>query len=458
MFNFYKSNKIYYLSSMALAGPVVISQLGHTLVQTADTIIVGQFAGTISLAAVSLVHSVFMVVLVIGLGIAFGLTPLIAQENGRSNYQECAKLLSNSFWLNIISAIILFLAVYYGSMYAMQHADQDPEVVKTAKPYLLILSLSILPLMVFNTFKQFAEGLGFTKQAMNITIWGNVLNVVLAIILVKGMFGIEPMGVRGVGIATLIDRILMMAVMAWYVLSSKNFKRYIQHFSIRFIDFSRIKQVLKIGAPVAMQFVFEIGAFAGAALIAGKIGATEQAAHQTAITLAAMTYMMASGIASAATIKIGNSFGNKNYFRLQKFATVSYHLVIVFMLICALIFAVFNQYLPYIISKDLTVIAMAAPLLIIAGMFQLFDGTQVVGLGVLRGMGDVNIPTFITFFAYWVVGLPVAYYLGIELQIGVKGIWYGLTLGLLTSSVLLFLRYRYMIQKKLITQVDLSIH
>lgn len=443
---------------MALAGPVVISQLGHTLVQTADTIIVGQFAGTISLAAVSLVHSVFMVVLVIGLGIAFGLTPLIAQENGRSNYQECAKLLSNSFWLNIISAIILFLAVYYGSMYAMQHADQDPEVVKTAKPYLLILSLSILPLMVFNTFKQFAEGLGFTKQAMNITIWGNVLNVVLAIILVKGMFGIEPMGVRGVGIATLIDRILMMAVMAWYVLSSKNFKRYIQHFSIRFIDFSRIKQVLKIGAPVAMQFVFEIGAFAGAALIAGKIGATEQAAHQTAITLAAMTYMMASGIASAATIKIGNSFGNKNYFRLQKFATVSYHLVIVFMLICALIFAVFNQYLPYIISKDLTVIAMAAPLLIIAGMFQLFDGTQVVGLGVLRGMGDVNIPTFITFFAYWVVGLPIAYYLGIELQIGVKGIWYGLTLGLLTSSVLLFLRYRYMIQKKLITQVDLSLH
>lgn len=442
---------------MALAGPVVISQLGHTLVQTADTIIVGQFAGTISLAAVSLVHSVFMVVLVIGLGIAFGLTPLIAQENGRSNYQECAKLLSNSFWLNIISAIILFLAVYYGSMYAMQHADQDPEVVKTAKPYLLILSLSILPLMVFNTFKQFAEGLGFTKQAMNITIWGNVLNVVLAIILVKGMFGIEPMGVRGVGIATLIDRILMMAVMAWYVLSSKNFKRYIQHFSIRFIDFSRIKQVLKIGAPVAMQFVFEIGAFAGAALIAGKIGATEQAAHQTAITLAAMTYMMASGIASAATIKIGNSFGNKNYFRLQKFATVSYHLVIVFMLICALIFAVFNQYLPYIISKDLTVIAMAAPLLIIAGMFQLFDGTQVVGLGVLRGMGDVNIPTFITFFAYWVVGLPVAYYLGIELQIGVKGIWYGLTLGLLTSSVLLFLRYRYMIQKKLIHQVDLSL-
>lgn len=428
---------------MALAGPVVISQLGHTLVQTADTIIVGQFAGTISLAAVSLVHSVFMVVLVIGLGIAYGLTPLIAQENGRSNYQECAKLLSNSFWLNLISGILLFLLVYFGSMYTMQHADQDPRVVETAKPYLLILSLSILPLMLFNTFKQFAEGLGFTKQAMNITIWGNVLNVVLAIILVKGMFGIKPMGVSGVGIATLIDRILMMLVMAWYVLKSSNFKRYISHFSIRFIDTERLKKILRIGAPVAMQYVFEIGAFAGAALIAGKIGALEQAAHQTAITLAAMTYMMASGIASAATIKVGNSFGNKNYFRLEKFATVSYHLVLLFMIICAIIFAVFNQYLPVLISKDTAVIALAAHLLIIAGMFQLFDGTQVVGLGILRGMGDVNIPTLITFFAYWVVGLPTAYYLGVKTSIGVQGIWYGLTLGLLTSSILLFFRYRH---------------
>jgi len=440
---------MYYLSTAALAGPVVISQLGHTLVQTADTIIVGQFAGTISLAAVSLVHSVFMVVLVIGLGISYGLTPLIAQENGRSNLKECAQLLSNSLWLNIVAAILLFVTVYYGSMYAMQHADQDPLVVETAKPYLLILSMSILPLMIFNTFKQFAEGLGYTKQAMNISIWGNVLNIILAIILVKGMFGIPAMGVKGVGIATLIDRILMMLVMVWYVLRSKNFKRYIDHFRIKFIDINRIKKILKIGAPVAMQYVFEIGAFAAAALIAGKIGAIQQAAHQTAITLAAMTYMMASGIAAAATIKIGNSYGNKNYFRLQKFASVSYHLVIVFMIICALIFAIFNQYLPYLISKDLEVIALAAPLLIIAGMFQLFDGTQVVGLGVLRGIGDVNIPTFITFFAYWVVGLPIAYLLGITLELGVKGIWYGLTIGLLTSSCLLFFRYRHIVRTRL---------
>ncbi|OUL61999.1 MATE family efflux transporter [Flavobacterium sp. AJR] len=445
----YKSNKIYYQSTITLAGPVVISQLGHTLVQTLDTVIIGHYAGTISLAAVSLVHSVFMVVLVIGLGVAYGLTPLIAQENGKSNFKECAELLSNSLWLNVASSIFLFLVVYYGSMFAMQHADQDPQVVETAKPYLLILSLSIIPLMIFQTFKQFAEGLGFTKQAMSITIWGNVLNVIIAVILVKGMFGIEPMGVKGVGIATLIDRILMMLVMMWYVLRSENFRIYLHHFSVKFIDFSKIAKVVKIGLPVAMQYVFEIGVFAVAALMAGHIGAIEQAAHQTAITLAAMTYMMAGGIASAATIKVGNSFGNKNYKRLQKFAYASYHLVIIFMMFFAVIFTIFNQYLPYLITNDVNVVALAAQLLIIAAIFQLFDGTQVVGLGTLRGMGDVNIPTFITFVAYWIIGLPAAYVLGMHFNLGVNGIWYGLTLGLLTSSVLLYLRFRYVMNKVL---------
>lgn len=198
-----------------------------------------------------------------------------------------------------------------------------------------------------------------------------------------------------------------------------------------------------------MQYIFEIGAFAVAALMAGKIGAMEQAAHQTAITFVAMTYMMASGIASAATIKVGNSFGSKNFLRIQKFALVSYHLVIVFMLFFAVIFTLFNQYLPHIITNDPAVISLAAKLLIIAGLFQLFDGTQVVGLGTLRGLGDVKIPTFITFFAYWIIGLPVAYLLGLRLNIGVEGIWYGLTLGLLASSVLLYFRSQYIIKNKL---------
>jgi len=176
--------------------------------------------------------------------------------------------------------------------------------------------------------------------------------------------------------------------------------------------------------------------------MAGILGAAEQASHQIAINLAAMTYMMASGIASAVTIQIGNSFGKKNFPRLFKFANAGYHIVLIFMSIAAIIFAVFNQYLPWIFTSDTLVISMAAQLLIIAGLFQLFDGTQVVGLGILRGMTDVNKPTFIVFFAYWIVGLPISYLLGIHMNMGLQGIWYGLTIGLMTSSILLFLRYR----------------
>lgn len=432
----------YYLSSLALAGPVVISQLGHTLVQTVDSIIVGHFAGTVPLAAVSLVHSVFMIVMVVGLGIAYGITPLIARENGKRNYEECGILLSNSLLINVITGVTLFCLIYFGSMSLIDHLDQDPAVVAEAKPYLFLMGLSIVPIMVFSAFKQFAEGLGFTRQAMNITIWGNVLNVVLAVIFVRGMFGIEPMGVRGVGYSTLIDRCLMALVMGWYVLRSTDFKRYLINFRWFALQIDRWRSILRIGTPVAMQYVFEMGAFAAAAIMAGTLGPDIQAAHQIAITLAAMAYMMASGIASAATIMIGNNLGKGRIDRLKRYANTNYVLILLFMLFTALIFAVFNQYLPWIFTQDRMVIAIAAQLLIIAGAFQLFDGTQVVGLGILRGMGDVNRPTAIIFVAYWLIGLPLGYFLGIHMDIGVEGIWYGLTLGLLTSSLMLFIRYK----------------
>ena len=443
-----KKHKTYYTSALALAVPIIIAQLGHTLVQTSDTVIIGHFLGKISLAASSLAHSVFMMVLVFGLGIAYGLTPLIAQANGKSDLKECGRLLSNSLWINLISSVILFCGVYYGSMYGMQHADQDPLVVEEAKPYLLILSISIFPLMIFSAFKQFAEGLGFTKQAMRITIWGNVLNVILAVIFVKGLWGIPPMGIAGVGIATLIDRILMMVVMLIYVLKSKHFQPYIRHFNFFTIQRERIKSILKLGTPVAFQYFFEVSAFAGASLIAGKIGALEQAAHNVAITLASMTYMMGSGISAATTIKVANSLGKGNYKRLQNFAKASYHIILIFTICTALFFALCNYPIASLMTKDQDVVYLAAQLLIIAGIFQLADGTQVIGLGILRGMGDVNIPTLITLLAYWVVGLPSGYYMGVYAGLGIQGVWYGLTFALITSSILLYFRYRFMIKNK----------
>ncbi|RZJ68895.1 MAG: MATE family efflux transporter, partial [Flavobacterium sp.] len=182
--------------------------------------------------------------------------------------------------------------------------------------------------------------------------------------------------------------------------------------------------------------------FSGAGIIIGTIGKIEQAAHFTALSLAAFTYMLASGIASAATIKTGNNLGKKSFTDLRRSAIASYHVVLVFMSATAILFILANNLLPYIFTNDVVVINIAAQLLIIAGFFQLFDGTQVVGLGVLRGVGDVNLPTFITFISYWIIGIPLGYFLGIQLNMGVKGIWYGLTFGLLTASILLFYRFQ----------------
>lgn len=437
--------------------PIVLSQLGHTLVHMADGMIVGHFAGTVQLAAVSLVNSLFMLILVLGLGISYGLTPLIAQANGGDNKVECGKLISNSLLINLIASVILYslvLVVYY---FVIDHLKQSPDVVMHAKPYLMFMGVSIFPLMIFQVFKQFTEGLGFTKQAMLISIWGNVINVILGIIFVKGMFGIKPMGVSGVGLSTLIDRILMAIAMGAYVFNSKNFKAYLTEFKLFSFDFSRIKKITKLGAPVALQYSFEISAFSGAGILIGSIGKVEQAAHFTALSLAAFTYMLATGIANAATIKTGNNFGSKNFGPLRLSAIASYHIVIVFMSFTALIFMLANNYLPYIYTSDPTVITIAAQLLILAGFFQLFDGTQVVGLGVLRGLGDVNMPTFITFLSYWVIGIPVGYILGIELKMGVEGIWYGLTFGLLTASVLLFIRFQNR-TKKLVASIKTEPH
>lgn len=443
---FYKY-KPHYQTNLKLAVPVVISQLGHTLVHTADSIIVGHFAGTIPLAAVALVNSIFMVVVVIGIGISYGLTPLIAQESGRRNFKECGKLLANSLMINALVGILLYIFVYYGSLAIIDRMNQSPDVVREAKPYLALLGLSIIPLMIFMTFKQFAEGLGFTKQAMMISLWGNLFNICLGIIFVKGLFGISPMGVSGVGWSTLADRSIMAIVMAVYVMKSKHFRHYLKSFTIKAIDRIRSLGILKIGAPVAMQYTFEVSAFSAAAIFIGTIGAIEQAAHQVAINLASMTYMMASGISSAATIKTGNNFGKEDFMTLRLSAISSYHIVLAFMALTAIIFTGLSQYLPWIYTSDRSVIYVASQLLIIAGFFQLFDGTQVVGLGVLRGIGDVNIPTIITFVAYWIIGLPVGYYLGISLAMGANGVWYGLTAGLLVSSGLLFLRFQFLSKK-----------
>jgi MATE family multidrug resistance protein len=440
-----------YRKTFTLAFPVVLSQLGHVLVGVADSIMVGR-TGTVPLAAVSLGNGIFSVILVLGLGLSYGITPLVASADGKNDYEESSVVFRHGIIINSVAALLLLLVLYL-SVPLIKYMNQPAEVAASAISYLRILLVSLIPLMLFQTFKQFAEGLSFTKQAMYISITANIINVLLNYVLIYGKMGFEPMGIEGAAIATLISRVIMAVAMIYYIYTSHRYKVYKLALSMAGYSRKVFMKILGIGVPVALQMVFEVGAFASAAIMIGWFGSSELAAHQIALSMASVTYMMASGISAAATVRVGNQFGRNDKHQLRLAGYSAFYIIIAFMFICALAFIVGRHFLPSLYIKDPLVIDMASSLLVIAAIFQLSDGVQVVGLGVLRGMSDVKIPTAITLVAYWVVGLPFGYFLSSYYELGAFGIWYGLLTGLSIAAIFLFYRFYHLSRKSISSQV-----
>lgn len=432
--------KEHFSKNFTLAFPVVLSQLGHIMVSVFDSLMVGQI-GTLPLAAASLGNSIFMITLVFGLGVSYSITPLIAAAEGRRNYTRISLLLLNGLVSNVILGILLFIAGYFLSPY-ITYLDQPEAVVKLAVPYINVLFLSMVPLMVFQAFRQFAEGLSLTKQAMYISLVANSLNIVLNYILIYGKLGFEPMGLLGAGWATFISRVVMAMMMGGYVVFAKRFEIFRHYLRLRHLSFMHIYRIFKLGLPISGQMIFEMGAFSFSAIMIGWLGAKQLAAHQIAINVASVTYMMASGIAAAATIRVGNQKGLGNFRGMRVAGFSSFAMGALFMLASGLLMVVGNKLIPMLYIDDVEVIQIASTLLIIAALFQISDGVQVVGLGALRGLEDVRIPSLISLLAYWVIGLPVGYILCFKLGFGVNGVWAGLLVGLSVAAVLLFLRFK----------------
>ena len=331
--------------------------------------------------------------------------------------------------------------VVLGLSQGLHFLDQPEEVVTQTIPYLFIITASLLPFMIFQTFKQFAEGLSQTKQAMYVTILCNVVNVFLNWVLIYGHLGAPEMGLNGAGLATLISRIMMPLAMGWYVLRSKRYTLFNLRLGIGKLRFLLLSRILKIGVPTGFQYIFEVSAFSAAAIMMGWIGVNALAAHQIAINLASVSYMMVSGLSTAGMIRVSNQIGRTNFKAMREAGMVVFGMVLIFMSITGLLFILMRFYLPTLYIDNQEVIALSSSLLIIAGLFQLSDGVQVAGLGVLRGLEDVRFPTLITLVAYWVIGLPLGYFLAFQLGFAEKGIWYGLLIGLSVTAVVLFYRF-----------------
>ena len=431
----------YYQKNLNLAIPVVISQIGQVTVSLVDNVMVGH-VGTTELAAASFANNVFVNGMLFGMGITFGLTPLVGKAYGKGDMNEAYIWLKNGMFTHILTAIVLFtlmLATYF----FLPFMGQTPEVTELAKPFYLLLCASYIPFLMFFTMKQFFEGLGNTRVAMRITIMANVINIIFNYLLVFGKFGFPKLGLIGSGIGTFIARTSMPLFFLYYILKNPVFRNYFVMAYHQTLNKKRMVELLQIGLPIGFQVIVEVIAFTLGAIMMGWFGEVPLAAHQVAIGMATFTYMISLGISQANTIRVSHQTGVHDFKEVRNVAYASTQLVLIFMSLMGLLFILFRNLLPYLFTPDQAVITIASGLLIIAAIFQVFDGLQVVMMSSLRGMADVKLPMIFAIFAYMVVGLPMSYLLAFKVNLGPAGIWYGYLIGLGLAGILFYLRFRF---------------
>lgn len=445
--------------NIKLAVPVILGMLGHTFVAFADNIMVGQL-GTAELAAVSLGNSFVFVAMSLGIGFSTAITPLVAEADGAGDKAGAKSALKHGLVLCTIIGLVLFGLIQLGKplMFLM---DQPLEVVELSLPYLDLVAFSLVPLVMFQAFKQFSEGLSQTKYPMYATIVANVLNIVLNYLLIFGAFGFPKLGIIGAAIGTLAARVVMV-IMLWYLLNKKKkFHDYVTGLNFKEIENRVMRKIINLGFPSSLQMFFEVAIFTAAIWLSGVLGKNPQAANQIALNLSSMTFMFGMGLGVAAMIRVGNQKGLRNFTELRRIAQSIFVLTFILEVVFALFFLLGRHWLPtiYLDVNDpvnqvdnMEVIMLASKLLLVAAFFQISDGLQVVILGALRGLQDVKVPTFITFIAYWLIGFPISYYLGLHTELKSMGIWIGLLSGLSTSAIMLYIRFNKMTKQLIASQ------
>jgi multidrug resistance protein, MATE family len=434
----YKSDIV---ATYELALPIIAGQLGIMLMGFADTVQVGRMdKGAVqALAASADANGMIINIAIIGYICLQIIAPMISKAQAEDNFSECHRLLKANILVALMMSVICGIIILFIS-YNMDVLKQPVEIKTLTQEYLWIITVSLLPSFIFTAIKSFTDGLGFANLSMKITLSALLLNVILNHCFINGIWFFPAWGLNGAGVATLISRVYMASVLAYFTFKTDIFKQYLQHINPVGKVNDLIKNILKIGLPSGLQGFSEIAAFYGAVVMMGWISIEHKAAHLVAIGYVSLTYMAATGIAAAGGIRVGAGVGERSRTAIFKAGTTALGLGFVFMAICTVIILIFNVELASYV-KDEKVIALAAALLIWGGFFQLFDGIQAVSLGILRGMQDVNIPTIITIFAYWGVGLPMSYILGFQYDMKHIGIWIGLTLALFASASLLSWRF-----------------
>jgi MATE family multidrug resistance protein len=445
-------NKNYTKEALTLALPVMLTQVGQVSVNLFDNIIVGRLLGADALASVSLGNAVFFSMFVLALGFSFAIPPLVSEAHSQNDHKTINSVFSHGFVINMTVGIILMLVLFAG-LPLLYHSGQPAKIIPDTADFLWIMAISIVPFMAFQTLREVSEGLSYTIGVTKATIIANVINIVLNYVFIKGLWIFPEMGVKGSALASLIARIFMVVFLYFVLMKEPKTRLYVKQFSLKMQVFSKqmFEKMIRLGFPTALQMFFEVTAFAAAAFICGLISSHDIASHQIALSMASFTFNLCIGFSVASTVMIGRKLGEQNFVELRKIGINNLKIAFLFMCICGLIFVLGRNILPTFFTKpeEVEVIMLASKLMIIAALFQLSDGIQVTALGMLRGLQDVKIPSIITFIAYWLITIPLGYFLCVTLKMGAFGMWIALGLGLTISAFMLVKRFLAMSARRL---------
>ena len=430
--------------TLALAAPIAASQVSDMVTLAVDLIMVGDL-GTIPLAAVTLAGTSSTMVLLFGVGFTIAMTPEIATRMARGDASGASAAARTGAIMSVlVAAVLVGLLLLASPWLGILGAPAD--VTEMAIPYFRWYVLSFLFRLGFGAIKQTSEALGNSRMPMMIAIAANLLNVMFNWIFIYGELGMPEMGAEGAGFATFLSRVCAVGIGVWVLRRSSLFAPLRGHAQQTLSGKERMSLALA-GASIGLQITLEVAAFAFGGLMVGWLGAVPLAAHQVALNLASITFMGALGLSSAGTVRVASALGSGVAGAVRRAAHVAIGIVVAFELITAVGFILLRHELPLLYSDDPLVLVLASQLLVYAAAFQLFDGLQVVGMGILRGLNDTRVPAIMAFVAYIMLCIPLGYVIAFPLGFGAHGIWIGYVIGLTIASIGYLWRFRAITNK-----------
>ena len=435
------------LKTWRLSTPIILGELTQMALGIIDNIMVGSITYK-HLAAAALVNGVMNIPFVLGIGMTMSISQTVSMAHGRKDSLKVSHYLYNGFWLCTIAAIIISLLLNF-SKNILFHLGQDHDVAVLAVPFLQLMGWSTIPMIMFISLKQFTDGLERTRTAMLLSLSALPVNVFINWLLIYGNWGFPRLELTGAGLGTLTTRVIILLVFIVVLQKHSIFSRYIAVRKNQWkLEWPTIKELLHIGVPSSVQVGLESGAFAVSGILIGTLGAVQLASHQIAISCASVAFMVSWGLAQGGSIRVSNAWGRNNWTDISIIGRSTLLSGLLYGIFCAIFFIFFRDMLPRAFNNNAGVLALSSVLMLYAAIFQISDATQAIGVGLLRGIKDVKIPTLYVCIAYWLVGIPLGCLMAFTYKMGAAGMWIGFVGGLTFSSMFLNLRFFKMLRLK----------